>query len=155
MGHVTVTVNGRTFRLRCGDGEEPRLLELAAQVRDRVDRLALEFGQIGDERLSVMAAILITDELMDARAQIEHLTASLALAEQVIGAEHAAQPPLPHQLPQDMPPIAPAGDPAPAAMEATPAPEPDTAVRRTLRRPVARQTALSDRLADIRDSSAD
>ena len=81
--------------------------------------------------------------------------AALALAERTIGAERTAQPPmpLPHQLLQDLPPISHAADPVPTAMEPPPAPEPDTAVRRTLRRPVARQSALSDRLADARDPS--
>ena len=53
MGQVTVTVNGRTYRLRCGDGEEPRLIELATHVGNRIDGLAAEFGQVGDERLSL------------------------------------------------------------------------------------------------------
>ena len=59
MGQVTVTLNGRTYRLRCGDGEEPRLLELADHVRGKVDELTRQFGQIGDERLLVLAALLI------------------------------------------------------------------------------------------------
>src|SRR5262245_25616575 len=70
MGQVTVTLNGRTYRLRCGDGEEPRLLELAEYVRQRIDALAAEFGQVGDERLLLMALLLITDELWDARAGV-------------------------------------------------------------------------------------
>ena len=65
MGQVTVTLNGRTYRLRCGDGEEQRLLSVADYVRERVDTLTKEHGQIGDERLILMAAILITDELFE------------------------------------------------------------------------------------------
>lgn len=70
MGQVTVTINGRTYRLSCGDGDEARLLELAEHVRVRVEALAAEFGQVGDERLIVMAALLMADELLDARAQL-------------------------------------------------------------------------------------
>jgi cell division protein ZapA len=44
MGQVTVTVNGRTYRLRCGEGEEARLIQLATLVGDRTDGLAAEFG---------------------------------------------------------------------------------------------------------------
>ena len=70
MGQISVTLNGRTYRLRCGEGEEARLLELAAHVRTRVESLAGEFGQVGDDRLMLMAALMIADELWDARAQL-------------------------------------------------------------------------------------
>jgi cell division protein ZapA (FtsZ GTPase activity inhibitor) len=70
MGQVTVTMNGRTYRLRCGDGEEERLLSVAGHVRGHVERLTQEHGQIGDERLILMAAILVTDELFELRDAI-------------------------------------------------------------------------------------
>lgn len=70
MGQVTVTLNGRTYRLRCGDGEEARLLELAGHLEQRIEGLAAEFGQVGDERLLLMAALLIADELWDARERL-------------------------------------------------------------------------------------
>ena len=75
MGHVTVTLNNRTYRLRCGDGEESRLIELANQVKLRVDALAIEFGNVGDDRILLMAALLIADELLDARALLDQMTA--------------------------------------------------------------------------------
>jgi cell division protein ZapA len=68
MGQVAVNVNGRSYRFDCGDGEEARLKELAAYVKGRIDTLAREYGTVGDERLMLMAALLITDELFDARA---------------------------------------------------------------------------------------
>lgn len=72
MGQVTVTLNGRTYRLRCGDGEETRLLQLAGHLERRIDGLAAEFGQVGDERLLLMAALLITDELWETRERLRH-----------------------------------------------------------------------------------
>lgn len=80
MGQVAVTLNGRTYRLRCGEGEEERLMQLAAHVRTQLDSLTAEFGQAGDERLLLMAALLITDELFDARARIEVLEKELEAA---------------------------------------------------------------------------
>ncbi len=65
MGHVTVTLNGRTYRLRCGDGEEQRLFALADHVRAKVDGLVREFGQVGEDRLLLMAALLVADEVFD------------------------------------------------------------------------------------------
>jgi cell division protein ZapA len=77
MGQVAVTLNGRTYRLRCGDGEEERLLSLAAHVRARIDSLIAEFGQAGDERLLLMAALLTADDLFDARDRIARLEAEV------------------------------------------------------------------------------
>ena len=67
MGQVTVTLNGRAYRLRCEDGEEQRLLALAEHVKGKIDWLVGEFGQIGDDRLMLMASLLVTDELFDTR----------------------------------------------------------------------------------------
>jgi cell division protein ZapA len=70
MGQVSVTLNDRIYRLVCGDGEEDRLVELAAYVRTKVEQLRAEVGHVGDERLVLMAALTIADELFDARAGI-------------------------------------------------------------------------------------
>ena len=66
MGQVAITVNGRSYRFECGDGEEARLKELAAYVKSRMDGLTREHGKIGDERLLLMTALLIADDLWDA-----------------------------------------------------------------------------------------
>ena len=71
MGQVAVTINGRTYTLRCADGEEARVTELATYVKARADALAEEFrsddGPIGDDRLLLLTAILIADELWESR----------------------------------------------------------------------------------------
>lgn len=71
MGQVSVIINGRTYRLACSDGEEARLLELASHVKSRVDQLTREFGQVGDDRLLLMTALLVADELWDTRLALE------------------------------------------------------------------------------------
>ena len=73
MGQVAINVNGRLYRFDCGEGEEQRLRELAAYVKGRIESLVKEYGKVGDERLMLTAALLITDELMDARAQIAEM----------------------------------------------------------------------------------
>jgi cell division protein ZapA len=70
MGQVSVTLNGRTYTMRCAEGEEPHLIELANYVKQRVDVLAQEFGEVGDDRVLLMAAMLIADELMLARGNM-------------------------------------------------------------------------------------
>ena len=76
MGQVNVNLNGRTYRLSCDNGEEQHLLEVAAHVKEHVERLTREHGQVGDERLLLMASILITDELFDARRVANQAPAS-------------------------------------------------------------------------------
>lgn len=46
-------------------------MELAGHVKARVDQLTMEFGQVGVERLLLMAALLIADELWDTRQALE------------------------------------------------------------------------------------
>lgn len=73
MPTLDVTINGRRHTVQCGEGEEGRLRRLAAYVDGRVRELAQQYGQIGDTRLLVLAALLIADELDDAYAEIKRL----------------------------------------------------------------------------------
>lgn len=66
MAEVAITVNGRSYRFACQDGEEARLKELAAYVLSRMDGVKREHGNIGEERLLLMTALLIADDLWDA-----------------------------------------------------------------------------------------
>jgi cell division protein ZapA len=69
MGQVTVTVNGRTFKLGCADGEESHVLDLAGDVAERAQAIAEEFGPISDDRVLLLTAIMLADELMQARSR--------------------------------------------------------------------------------------
>jgi cell division protein ZapA len=73
MAHVTVTIAGRAYRMACDDGQEAHLTRLGEEVDARIDQLRAAFGEIGDQRLSVMAAITIADELSEARRKIRSL----------------------------------------------------------------------------------
>ena len=68
MSQVNVTINGRQFRMACEDGQEDHLDELARELDARIDGLRAKFGEIGDTRLTVMAAITVADELAEAGA---------------------------------------------------------------------------------------
>src|SRR5688572_33503673 len=80
MGQVSVTLNGRTYRLECGEGEETHLIALAEYLGSHVDTMKRKFGQVGDDRLILMASLLVTDELWELRRQMQELKASLAEA---------------------------------------------------------------------------
>lgn len=77
MSHVNVTINSRQYRMACEDGQEDRLLKLADDLEGRIGQLRGKFGQIGDQRLEVMAALVTSDELMDAQQRIRALEEEL------------------------------------------------------------------------------
>jgi cell division protein ZapA len=78
MASVNVTINGRNYRMACEDGEEPHLMELARDLDERIAQLRSSFGEIGDMRLTVMAALMISDELTEAAKQMRTLDGELA-----------------------------------------------------------------------------
>jgi cell division protein ZapA len=77
MNHVNVTINGRQYRMACEEGQEARLLRLAESLESRVEALRGKFGEIGDARLTVMAALTACDELLDAGNRIRSLEEEL------------------------------------------------------------------------------
>ena len=78
MSQVSVTINGRQFRMACEDGQEGHLMNLARELDNRIDKLRAKFGEIGDTRLTVMAAITVADELSEAGQRIKRLEDELA-----------------------------------------------------------------------------
>ncbi len=80
MGQVSVTLNGRTYRLECGEGEETHLIALAEYLGSHVDTMRRKFGQVGDDRLILMASLVVTDELWELRRQMQELKSNLAEA---------------------------------------------------------------------------
>jgi cell division protein ZapA len=73
MAQVTVSIANHVYRVACGEGEEDHLRGLARQIDQRIERLKKDFGEIGDQRLTIMAAITIADELVDAKRRITEL----------------------------------------------------------------------------------
>ena len=78
MNHINVSINGRQYRMACEDGQEARLLKLAENFESRIQNLRGKFGEIGDARLTVMAALTVCDELLDAVNRIRSLEEELA-----------------------------------------------------------------------------
>jgi cell division protein ZapA len=91
MATVTVSINGRNYRMACDDGQEEHLGRLARELDQRIAQLRSDFGEIGDMRLTVMAALTIADELSEQRAQMRRLEDELAALHdaRVAAADHA------------------------------------------------------------------
>jgi cell division protein ZapA len=64
--------------MACGDGEEEHLAGLAAGFDAKIDEMRQAFGEIGDMRLHVMAALTYVDDLQEARKRIAALEKELA-----------------------------------------------------------------------------
>ena len=73
MSQVSVTINGRQFRMACEDGQEGHLMNLARDLDTRIEGLRKKFGEIGDTRLTVMAALTIADSLAETAGRIKKL----------------------------------------------------------------------------------
>ena len=77
MPLVNVMVNNRAYTIACDDGEEEHLRELSQHVDAKVKELLASVGQVGDQRLLLMAALLIADERHEAETQLNLRTQEL------------------------------------------------------------------------------
>jgi cell division protein ZapA len=93
MAQVSVTINGRQFRIACDDGQEQNLEDLARNLDQRIEGMRGSFGEIGDTRLTVMAAIQVADELREAGVRIRRLEEELTALQdaRVVAADRARQ----------------------------------------------------------------
>src|ERR1700757_508061 len=78
MAQVSATIAGRQFRLACEDGQERHLQALAHNIDQRIIDLRAKFGEIGDTRLTVMAALMVADDLSEAERRIRQLEDEIA-----------------------------------------------------------------------------
>ena len=79
MSQVNATISGRNFRLACEDGQEEHLQALAKDIDQRIIDLRAKFGEIGDTRLTVMAALTLADELSETRERLQRAEPELAI----------------------------------------------------------------------------
>ena len=77
--------------MACEDGQEAHLLGLARISIGRIDNLRKDFGEIGDTRLTVMAALTVADELTDAGDKLSVSRRSSPAARSAGGLRRARQ----------------------------------------------------------------
>src|SRR5258707_7896667 len=83
MAHVSVSINGRQYRMACDDGQEHHLARLAHDLDQRIANLRGTFGEIGDTRLTIMAALILIDELSEQRQRMHRIET------EITGLQHA------------------------------------------------------------------
>ena len=75
MPQVAVRINDKTYRMACDEGQEAHLLELAERFDRSIAELKGSFGEIGDQRLTIMAGIRVQDRLVELQRQCAELEA--------------------------------------------------------------------------------
>ena len=78
MAQVTVNVMGRQFRMACEDGQESHVTKLATDLDRRIEGLRAQFGQVGELRMIIMAALMVADELDESAVKLKRLDAELS-----------------------------------------------------------------------------
>ena len=78
MAQVSLTINGRAYEVACDDGQEDHLRRLAEHLDDKVQRIAGQAGTAGEQRLLVMAGLMVADELFEAFTRIHSLSSEAA-----------------------------------------------------------------------------
>jgi cell division protein ZapA len=66
-------IDGKAYRMACDPGQEEHLNELATKFDRYVSHLKGSFGEIGDLRLTVMAGIMVMDELVELQKRVTGL----------------------------------------------------------------------------------
>ncbi len=73
MAQINIDVNGRPYAVGCEEGQEHHLQELAKIFDHQVRQVSQDMGQLGDTRLFLMGALLLADELLDAKNRLAAL----------------------------------------------------------------------------------
>lgn len=77
MAQVTVQIDGKAYRMACDEGQEEHLEGLATEFDKYVKHLKQSFGEIGDQRLTVMAGIMVMDELVELKKKMRGMESEI------------------------------------------------------------------------------
>src|SRR5690606_16276978 len=77
MAQVTVSIDGKQYRMACDEGQEQHLMDLATRFDQYVTHLKQSFGEIGDQRITVMAGIMVMDELSEIQRRMRGMESEI------------------------------------------------------------------------------
>ncbi len=83
MATLRTQVYGKEYALACDDGQERHLQQLVEQVNDRIARLNTHLGHVPDSMMLLYGALMLADELHEARSEIARMRQHLQAAEQL------------------------------------------------------------------------
>ena len=73
MAEVDITINGRSYRISCKDGEEERIKSLSSLINDQVQKLSEKIGQLGEARMILLAALVLLDKSDEVEKEAEKI----------------------------------------------------------------------------------
>ena len=76
MPRVDITLNGRNYLIGCEEGQEARLRQLTGYFEGQVRAVAARAPLAGEGQTLAMAALLVTDQLFDLKAEYDALAAA-------------------------------------------------------------------------------
>jgi cell division protein ZapA len=78
VAKVQIEINDRRYAIGCDEGQEEHVMRLARYFDDHIKRLANSVGQIGDQRLFLMGALIVADEMNDLKIRLDKAEAEIA-----------------------------------------------------------------------------
>ena len=73
MADVDITINGRSYRISCKDGEEERIKSLAILINNQVQKLSEKIGQLGEARMILLASLVLLDKSEEVEKEAEKI----------------------------------------------------------------------------------
>ena len=73
MAEVDITINGRSYRISCKDGEEERIKSLSSLINNQVQKLSEKIGQLGEARMILLAALVLLDKSDEVEKEAEKI----------------------------------------------------------------------------------
>ncbi|MAH89504.1 MAG: hypothetical protein CMJ06_05675 [Pelagibacterales bacterium] len=73
MAEVDITINKRSYRISCKDGEEERIKSLAILINNQVQKLSEKIGQLGEARMILLASLVLLDKSDEAEKEAEKI----------------------------------------------------------------------------------
>lgn len=67
MADVNISINGRSYEISCDNGQEGRVVDLGSYIDHKLQQIARSGAAYNDAHLLVLTALVIADELFDAR----------------------------------------------------------------------------------------
>ena len=73
MAEVDITINERSYRISCKDGEEERIKSLSALINNQVQKLSEKIGQLGEARMILLASLVLLDKSDEIEKEAEKI----------------------------------------------------------------------------------
>ena len=73
MAEVDITINRRSYRISCKDGEEERIKSLATLINNQVQKLSEKIGQLGEARMILLASLVLLDKSDEVEKEAEKI----------------------------------------------------------------------------------